>query len=243
MILIKFLRLPTILVDMASKNTENLIQGLKGFGSSPDQGLVIPVHKTAYHLVPVNCHPDTLSMAVVNFLTSGRNANKTQFLTQFDATPKRTYEWLTSVVGPDSGRILFVLKNSDDQTLYGYLGLGYCDHSRSYIEADSIVRCATVKVDGLMKASLTELLNWSIQYLGFEHIWVRVLSTNPAVNFYNKRGFEISHSKPLFKKIFEADMSIALNEVQEDSSWHQVDTQLIYMKFQKPVDEIRKFIS
>ncbi|MEZ5541527.1 MAG: GNAT family N-acetyltransferase [Pseudomonadota bacterium] len=141
---------------------------------------------TAY-LRPVATRPDCLNHEDVELLTRWRNNHPRAFLTEFTATTDRTEKWLSNTVHHDSGRILFMVEDSTGDTI-GYMGLAYIDWDRRYGEADAVVRGKPAP-GGLMKQSLLTLLDWARHGLGLEEIGVRVLSDNPAIEFYKKCGF------------------------------------------------------
>ena len=143
---------------------------------------------TDFHLGPVATEPGLTDLREVEALTEWRNENRDRFLTQFDATTKRTNDWLTDVVGPSDKRILFMLRDNVKSDEKAYLGLAFIDWQASYGEADAIVRGASLP-RGTMKLALNTLLDWAVGTLGLSEIGVRVRSDNPAMAFYKKVGF------------------------------------------------------
>lgn len=128
--------------------------------------------------------------ADVDCLTEWRNRNTRSFLTEFDATPARTRNWLTSSVGSDSSRILFMVDDDAGPSL-GYIGLAFIDWEGGHAEADSVVRGRDGRT-GAMSAALRTLLTWAREDLGLSAFGVRVLADNPANSFYRKFGFRES---------------------------------------------------
>jgi RimJ/RimL family protein N-acetyltransferase len=134
--------------------------------------------------------PDTAA------LTAWRNAHVTSFLTEFEATPSRTARWLSETVGPDEGRVLFMVDSVEGVT-FGYVGLSCIDWDRGQGEADSVVRGIDL-VRGGMEASLRTILAWAYGHLRLQTLSVRVRSTNPrALAFYEKVGFRETGRRPL----------------------------------------------
>ena len=178
---------------------QEVFQGLKGAGPLDLSSLCLPVEGTEFILTPINCSPEGIDGDVVVMLTEARNSNAASFLTYFIATPERTSRWIENSVGPDSARILFSLKNLRTGTLYGYMGLAYGDSNGDRIEGDAIVRFATESLPGLMRKAFLRLVNWVKSELGIREVWVRVLSDNPATEFYKSCGFVVDKIVPLFE--------------------------------------------
>jgi RimJ/RimL family protein N-acetyltransferase len=120
-------------------------------------------------------------------LTNWRNHNVHSFLTEFEATPQRTRNWLTQAVGNDLSRILFMVEEVGHLPL-GYIGLAFIDYSAHSAEADSVVR-GEPGHPGIMSTALRALIDWAYRMLEIKQVGVRVLADNPAVAFYQKFGF------------------------------------------------------
>jgi RimJ/RimL family protein N-acetyltransferase len=124
----------------------------------------------------------------VAVLTEWRNRHVTSFLTEFEATPARTRDWLVQRVGPDRGRVLFMVESMDGR-LIGYMGLAFIDWASGSGEADAVVR-GVEGFPGVMSTGLRTLLWWAQCDLGLVRLGVRVRSDNPALGFYRKLGFQ-----------------------------------------------------
>ena len=133
--------------------------------------------------------------ADVQRLTDWRNRHVSAFLTEFEATPERTAQWLADVVGPAGDRMLLMADDADGRT-FGYLGIAYIDWAAGRVEADAIVRGESAD-KGAMTACLLALLGWARDGLGLRDVWVRVRSDNPALGFYRRLGFVERHAVPL----------------------------------------------
>lgn len=166
-----------------------LFSSLKGVGNPNLSNFSLPVKNTDYELVPVNCSENHIDQEVVALLTRARNSNLISFLTVFTATDERTRNWLSQTVAKEDNRILFMLKNLRKKNYYGYMGLAFGNSEGSYIEADAVVRIDENIIHGLMKASLTRLIQWVRNDLKINNVGVRVLSDNTALAFYEKCGF------------------------------------------------------
>jgi len=159
-------------------------------------------------------------------LTNWRNRNVHSFLTEFEATPTRTRDWLTQIVANDISRILFMIEETGCLPM-GYIGLASIDYFSHSAEADAVVR-GEPDHPGAMSEALRTLISWSYESLGMERIGVRVLADNPAIAFYKKFGFhEIRKEALKFEK--SLDMAewkpIKNGESEENIRW------LIHMEF------------
>jgi hypothetical protein len=188
-------------------NYKELFQSLKGVGQSNLSDLVLLIPNLEYALYPINCDPNKIDSDIVKMLTDARNSNANSFLTFFKATPEQTSDWLTSSVAKDNTRILFTIKNIYSKNLYGYMGLAYGDDAGKRIEGDAIVRFEKQSIPGLMKKAFSRLIEWTYTSVGIQDVWVRILSDNSAISFYEKCNF-VKHSvaplyevKNKFKKI------------------------------------------
>jgi GNAT superfamily N-acetyltransferase len=147
----------------------------------------LPPPAEAYRLAPVSTQAGHLDPEEVRCLTEWRNRHVRAFLTEFRAEEARTGRWLSSVVGPDPTRILFMLEDSRGRK-YAYAGIAHIAWGRGYGEADAIVRGESL-AKGTMRVALLTLLAWARAELGLRELGVRVLADNPAVEFYRRCGF------------------------------------------------------
>lgn len=178
---------------------QEVFQGLKGIGSVDLSSLCLPVDGTEFVLAPVNCNSGKIDEDIVNMLTEARNFNADSFLTYFTATPQRTFRWIVDTVASDDTRILFAVRNLHTAALHGYMGLAHGDSTGDRIEGDAIVRFAAESRPGLMRKAFLRLVTWVKFELGLSEVWVRVLSDNPAIEFYKKCDFMVAETVPLFE--------------------------------------------
>ncbi|NER36172.1 MAG: GNAT family N-acetyltransferase [Oscillatoria sp. SIO1A7] len=164
----------------------------------PQLGLRIPNFEQ-YFLRPIPTRPGLLNSSDVQCLTQWRNQNKKSFLTEFNATESRTSDWLTNTVHNDPGRILFMIEHSSENPI-GYMGLANINWETLYGEADSVVRGKSSE-KGLMSVALITLMKWAINQLEIIDLGVRVLSDNPATNFYENLGFLEKKRVPLRQQV------------------------------------------
>lgn len=211
---------------------QDVFQALKGIGDIDLSSLILPVAETGFALFPVNCNPDRVDKIVVGMLTEARNRNRDSFLTYFEATPERTFQWITSCFSNDSTRILFALREVETREIYGYMGLAYGDAEGTRIEGDAIVRFSEISRPGLMRAAFLSLVEWVIVDIGIKDVWVRVRSSNPAVKFYKKCGFSIEFEALLYEIKNSFGELEELNETPQQDHAVMSDDSLFYMKYQ-----------
>jgi RimJ/RimL family protein N-acetyltransferase len=173
-----------------------LLLALKNTAGAPGPQLTLVVGRPPVALLrPVATRRQYLNPDDVKVLTSWRNKFVRSFLTEFEATEARTAQWLTQVVGPNSGKLLFMVDESAGQT-FAYMGLDFIDWQRRTGEADAIVRGGEAP-PGTMTQALKTLMTWARTALGLEQLGVRVRSDNPALGFYRKMGFIDERRVPL----------------------------------------------
>lgn len=178
-----------------------LLQALKNTTCTEGATLCLAVGLPVEAILrPVTTAKGAARMDDVRVLTLWRNRHVDAFLTEFDATESRTRDWLTTQVGPDETRILFMLDDAHDGHTLGYMGLAYIDWAQRYGEADAIVRGAAT-ASGLMTRAMCIMLDWARHQLRIERIGVRVRSDNSALNFYRKFGFREVRRVPLRKEV------------------------------------------
>lgn len=175
-----------------------LLKGLKETAGSPGPELKLVVGQPAIAVLrPVATRPDRINARDVSYLTQWRNRFVTSFLTEFNATDTQTANWLSRIVGPNDGKILFMVDDMAGNT-FAYMGLDFISWEEMSGEADAIVRGGDAP-PGTMKVALTALLDWASGSLGLRHLGVRVRSDNSALEFYRKIGFVEQSRTPLVR--------------------------------------------
>ncbi len=196
---------------------------LKATGGTPGPSVMIPVGSpTIAFLRPVATKRELLNAADVRVLTDWRNRFVQAFLTEFIATESRTAQWLVEAVGPNEGKILFMVADPNGRT-FGYMGLDYIDWGQGYGEADAVVRGADA-APGTMKCALQTMLGWAQGQLGLGKLGVRVRSDNTALEFYRKVGYQEIFRVPL-RSLEEPGMIRWV----EDPSVKAAETYLVHM--------------
>lgn len=207
-----------------------VFQLLKGMALPGLDRFVLPIPYTGFCLQPVKCHPDRIDIAIVKLLTNARNANASAFLTTFHASTQRTWNWIAGQVASDASRILFVVRQQAAGDIYGYMGLAYGNDEGTYIEADAIVRTSHNPIRSLMRRGFETMTTWVTDELGIDDVWVRVLSDNPAVAFYQKSGFVVEKVEPLFESYQEDGRAKVLSVSPLGTEERQSGRTLTYMR-------------
>jgi RimJ/RimL family protein N-acetyltransferase len=218
---------------------QKLFFSLKRVGNDNLSSFALPVKNTGYELVPVACAEKHIDQEVVALLTEARNLNSTSFLTMFNATEERTRNWLSQTVAKEDNRILFMLQNMQKKNYYGYMGLAFGNSDGSYIEADAVVRIDKNIIHGLMKASLTRLLQWVRIDLKIASVGVRVLSDNPALKFYERCGFIKHKYQDLYDVKDASGQVVALETKQQFSGQKKSERSLCCMIYNEPLRQLQ----
>jgi RimJ/RimL family protein N-acetyltransferase len=201
-----------------------LLQALKTTAPANGPCLSIPVGSPVEAtLRPVATTAGNLNDNDVRLLTEWRNRFVKSFLTQFEATDARTAKWLTETVGPDPGRVLFMLDDARGKTV-GHLGLAFIDWELRAGEADAIVRGASA-APGVMTKALFTLFDWAREQLQLQHLSARVRSDNPALSFFLK--FATENRRVPLRRVDEPGMIRWV----EDASLAAAETALVYIAF------------
>lgn len=202
------------------------LKAAAGLGGPP---LVIPIGQPPHAwLRPVATVRAQQKAHDVQCLTDWRNRFLSAFLTEFQSTIERTALWLSEVVGPNPGKILFMVEVPGSPP-FAYMGLDKIDWERGYGEADAIVRGGEAP-KGIMTTALQTLLDWATHTLGLPHLSVRVRSNNTALQFYEKCGFVETHRIPL-RRVDEPGM---IRYVEDASARESHGFSLVYMDYHRP---------
>ncbi len=189
----------------------------------PELGLIVG-DPPRWVLRPVATRQDRLKGSDIGALTEWRNRFVTSFLTEFHATEERTAKWLVNVVGPNPNKILFMVDAVEGGT-FGYMGLDFIDWMKGTGEADAIVRGESAP-RGAMATVLTALILWARNELELDEISVRVRSDNPAVQFFEKVGFQEFKRVPLIRH--DTQDGVHWKEVESSES---ISPSLVYLRY------------
>lgn len=155
--------------------------------------------RTIARLVPVTWR-DAQRDDSIGLLARWREAANAFFPSQFPVTVAGTQRWLVQQVLELPERLLFWIRDNDGTRL-GHLGLFRFDFSKPSVEIDNVVRGVDRTLPGLMTASMEALLHWSVETLGMQEIYLRVLSDNArALRLYERCGFREALRVPLVRQ-------------------------------------------
>ena len=123
------------------------------------------------------------SRNILQKLTDWRNQNKYRFLTQFQATPERTKNWLANVVFKTPGQMLFLIYEGEH--LIGHLGF------KSLTTADGVLDNA-IKGEQTAEPKLfvyahKVLSQWLFDFAKINYLYGYVLTDNIAAIMMNRQ--------------------------------------------------------
>jgi hypothetical protein len=81
-----------------------------------------------------------------------------------------------------------------------------------------------------MRSAFSCLVNWAKVDLGISEVWVRVLSDNPAVGFYELCGFSQVKETPLYETRGQHGELVELSEIPSVDSAGESSRTLVHMK-------------
>lgn len=133
---------------------------------------------------------------IIDAMTRWRNEHASSFLTQFEATPARTRNWLLNTVLPNPSQLLFLIHA--DHAVVGQYGFKELQHDSVF--ADNLLRGERLGHSGLMPLAVTALTDWLFSSLDVSLINGFVFSDNAASLMLHKHvGFSIGEKFPLTK--------------------------------------------
>jgi hypothetical protein len=128
-------------------------------------------------------------------LTKWRNASMRFFLSQFLATEERTQQWLSNVVIPAEGRLLFELLDDTGRAV-GHAGV--CNLSTHECELDNFIRGERGGDPNLFLAAERSMLRWLFCDIGVDIVTLGIFSNNwiPISNHISI-GFTITEKRTM----------------------------------------------
>ncbi len=134
----------------------------------------------------------------VELIRSWRQRNMRMFLTQFETTYEKTYDYLRRLSSSDENRILFLLFDADDRFI-GHIGVTNVDDKSG--ELDNLIRGVDGGHPRLVYFAEICLLDWCFKYLSITASAVRVLSYNWLVMaLHEEVGYVYEEVIPLLKE-------------------------------------------
>lgn len=154
---------------------------------------------------------DEQNLSIINLLTKWRQRFMRFFLSQFDASPQRTQEWLKTVVFPSPNRLLFLIYDHDQNPI-GNCGLANIE--RKSCELDNLIRGEKGGHPRLIYFAERAMLSWLFDSQGMDYVNLHVFSNNfPTLRLHRSVGFkEVGRSKLLAKKDCDGLVSYAVSD-------------------------------
>ena len=151
---------------------------------------------------------------VIEKMTNWRNQYKTFFLTQFNATPARTKQWLEKVVLSNPTQLLFLIYYSD--TLIGQYGFKELDGDSAFV--DNLLRGERGGHPSLMRYAVSTLVEWLFDVMRVNEVYGYVFANNAmAIKLDRDVGFSFAEKFPLRKQVDGEEIKWVVGKVGERS--------------------------
>lgn len=148
-----------------------------------------------------SCHLD--QMDVMEKLTNWRNANMSNFLTHFEATPVRTRAWVQNVLLKSHGQMLWLVYDQNE-ILVGHFG--FKNLTSQSVLLDNAMRGERQGHPKLFVIAGKTLVQWLWQMTQVQRIDAYVMADNvPSIMMNRQIGFEGWMRHPLIKRTIEDD--------------------------------------
>ncbi len=133
----------------------------------------------------------------IELIRQWRQKAMRMFLTQFESTFDRTYDYLNKVVISHEGQLLFMLYDKEDR-LIGHMGIAGVNGETG--ELDNLIRGVEGGDPRLIYFSELALLNWCFKHIGIKQCHVRVLSYNwLVISLHEEVGYIFVDNEPLMR--------------------------------------------
>ncbi|TNC76285.1 hypothetical protein FHI69_15210 [Janthinobacterium lividum] len=150
----------------------------------------------------------------IELIRAWRQRTMRMFLTQFDSTYERTYQYLKNFSIAQEGRIFFMLYDESER-LVGHIGMAEVDGNSG--ELDNLMRGVDGGDPRLIYFSELALLDWSFKNLDIRQSDVRVVSYNwLVISLHEEVGYVLTNNFPLKK--YEKDSVLFHDIVDETES-------------------------
>lgn len=150
----------------------------------------------------------------IELVRAWRQRTMRMFLTQFESTYERTYQYLKNFSIAQEGRIFFMLYDESER-LVGHIGMAEVDGNSG--ELDNLMRGVEGGDPRLVYFSELALLDWCFKNLGIRQSDVRVVSYNwLVISLHEEVGYVFTNNFPLKK--YEKDGVLFHDVVDEAES-------------------------
>ena len=144
-----------------------------------------------------------LETNIVELLTLWRNTHRRFFMTQFEATPTRTRQWLSEIVLEDRSRLMFMIADPSGESV-GHVGVKRLDEP--VIELDNMIRGRSGGGGQLMYWAEVALLNWLFAEREAKAVCLHVFTNNwIPIGIHQSIGFKIVDTYPLVRKEIDGE--------------------------------------
>ena len=172
---------------------------------------------------------------VIEKLTNWRNQYKTFFLTQFNATPARTKQWLENVVLSDPTRLLTLIYYRD--SLMGHYG--FKELSGDSVFTDNLLRGERGGHPSLMRYAVSTLVEWLFDTMRVNEVYGYVFANNAmAIRLNRDVGYCFLETFPLRKQVNGEEIKWVVGKAGEpspDNKYYQKIVMTRNSKMGKPV--------
>ncbi len=149
-------------------------------------------------------------MDVIKKMTDWRNANMSNFLTHFDATPVRTRAWVQNMLIKKREQMLWLVYDQGDN-LVGHFG--FKNLTTKSVLLDNAMRGERQGHPKLFVVAGKSLMQWLWQATSVQRINAYVMADNvPSITMNRQIGFQGWVRHPLIKEIIEGDTHWAIGE-------------------------------
>jgi RimJ/RimL family protein N-acetyltransferase len=135
---------------------------------------------------------------IIEKMTNWRNRYKAFFLTQFNATPMRTKEWLEKMVLSDPTQLMFLIYHED--TLIGQYG--FKELTSDSVFLDNLLRGERGGHPLLMRYAVSALIKWLFDVMEVNSVYGYTFANNAmALKLNRDVGFSFTEKIPLQKQV------------------------------------------
>lgn len=135
---------------------------------------------------------------IIEKMTDWRNQYKTFFLSQFNATPARTKQWLEKVVLSNPSQLLFLIYYGE--ILMGQYGFKELDGDSAFL--DNLLRGERGGHPLLMKYAVSALVEWLFDVMQVNMVYGYTFANNAmALKLNRDVGFSCTEKFPLQKQV------------------------------------------
>lgn len=151
---------------------------------------------------------------IIEKMTTWRNQYKSFFLTQFNATPSRTKQWLEKMVLSNPSQLLFLIYYGE--TLMGQYGFKDLDGNSAFL--DNLLRGERGGHPELMKYAVLALAKWLFDVMGVNMVYGYTFANNAmALKLNRDVGFVCTEKYPLQKQVEGDEIKWVVGKAGEPS--------------------------